>query len=145
MHLPYFTKLRQLKDMEKIVKTEAEWKEQLSVESYKVTRKAGTERAFSGKFDSHYENGNYNCICCGSKLFSSEHKFNSGTGWPSFYQPSTKEAVAKKVDNSLFIKRTEIVCSKCDAHLGHSFPDGPEPTGIRYCINSVSLNFDEKK
>ncbi len=130
--------------MAKVVKTDGEWKSQLNAEEYQITRKQGTERAFTGKYNSHYEAGNYTCTCCEKPLFSSEHKFDSGTGWPSFYQPITKGSVMEKEDNKFFMKRTEIVCTECDAHLGHSFPDGPKPTGIRYCINSVSLQFKKK-
>ena len=131
--------------MEKIKKTNAEWKEQLTDQEYSVTREQGTEGPFTGKYNSHYKKGIYSCVCCGFDLFSSEHKFDSGTGWPSFYQSIEKKSVEEKQDNSLFQRRTEIVCSQCDAHLGHSFSDGPEPTGIRYCINSTSLKFKNEK
>ena len=126
--------------MEKVVKSEAEWKAQLSDLAYKVTRRHGTERAFTN--DSFPKDpGVYRCVCCGSELFDQAHKFDSGTGWPSFYQPKEAEMVGESEDRTLWMRRTEVHCNRCDAHLGHVFPDGPDPTGLRYCINGVALDF----
>lgn len=126
--------------MDKVRKTEEEWQNQLSDEAYYVTRKHGTEHAFSGIYDKCKDSGVYHCICCGNPLFSSEAKYDSRSGWPSFFEPVSEGAVGEKEDNSFFSRRVETVCAKCDAHLGHVFPDGPQPTGLRYCMNSVALN-----
>ena len=132
---------------EKVIKTDQEWKQQLSPEQYQVTRQCGTERAFTGKYWNTKENGTYNCICCGEPLFSSETKFDSGTGWPSFFEPVQEGAVATHTDKSYGMVRTEVRCGKCDAHLGHVFDDSPTATGLRYCMNSASLDLKstEKK
>ena len=130
---------------DKIIKTDEEWKKILSPEVYQVTRKQGTECAFTGKYHDQHENGIYQCVCCGLDLYSSETKFNSGTGWPSFWQPIRKENVEEHVDESFHMKRTEILCARCGAHLGHVFEDGPKPSGLRYCMNSAAMKFIPKK
>ncbi|MCB1177341.1 MAG: peptide-methionine (R)-S-oxide reductase MsrB [Leptospiraceae bacterium] len=130
---------------EKIVKSEEEWKKSLSDQAFNVLRKHGTERAFTGKYHDYKEKGTYICAGCGNELFSSDTKFDSGTGWPSFYEPISKENVGTETDRKFFMVRTEVHCAKCGGHLGHVFNDGPKPTGLRYCINSVSLDFKKKE
>lgn len=127
-----------------IGKSDAEWREQLTPEQYKVTRKHGTERAFTGPNWNNKEDGLYRCVCCGKPLFDSNTKYESGTGWPSFYEPVDDSAVREHKDRSLFMTRTEVRCADCDAHLGHVFGDGPQPTGLRYCMNGNALTFDKK-
>jgi len=129
----------------KIVKTDEEWKKELTPEQYAVARKKGTERPFTGEYNQTKKEGMYTCVCCGAELFDSQTKFDSGSGWPSFYQPTDKDKVQEETDSTHGMSRTEVMCNSCGAHLGHVFPDGPRPTGLRYCINSVSLKLKPKE
>ncbi len=131
--------------MQKIKRTDQEWREILTEEQYRITRRKGTEAPFCGAFFDHKEAGIYHCVCCGLPLFSSEDKFDSGTGWPSFLRPVSPDAIETRIDRSFGMVRDEVLCARCDAHLGHVFSDGPKPTGLRYCLNSVSLQFQPGK
>jgi peptide-methionine (R)-S-oxide reductase len=130
--------------MDKVRKSEEEWRRELTPEQYHVTREKGTERPFSGEYEHMKEAGTYVCVACGNPLFSSDAKYDSGSGWPSFYKPVSDESVATEADDSLLMERTEVLCSRCDAHLGHVFDDGPQPTGQRYCMNSVALKLEKE-
>lgn len=141
----YFVSSKEIKLVERVVKTDKEWMDILTPEQFDVARKKGTELAFTGKYHDCQEDGIYQCVCCGTDLFDSQSKFDSGTGWPSFWKPVASENITTQTDNSLFMERTEVLCARCSAHLGHVFDDGPNPTGLRYCMNSASLHLVGRK
>lgn len=141
----YFVSSEEIKLVERVVKTDKEWMDILTPEQFDVARKKGTELAFTGKYHDCQEDGIYQCVCCGTDLFDSQSKFDSGTGWPSFWTPVASENITTQTDNSLFMERTEVLCARCSAHLGHVFDDGPNPTGLRYCMNSASLHLVGRK